>query len=40
MTTVIPDNERWLHQLKLQNALPWAQNNPTADTSIDSLLEI
>lgn len=42
--TVIPDNERWLHQPQaaydLQNALSWAQNNPAADTCIDALLEI
>ncbi|MBI4741321.1 MAG: hypothetical protein HY777_07205 [Betaproteobacteria bacterium] len=33
--TVVPDNERWLHQPQaaadLQNALAWAQANPSAD---------
>ena len=41
--TVIPDNERWLHQPKtttdLQNALSWAQANPPMDTTLDTLLE-
>jgi hypothetical protein len=41
--TVIPDNERWLHQPKaaadLQNALAWAQANSPADINIDSILE-
>ena len=41
--TVIPDNERWLHQPKaaadLQNALSWAQVNSAADTDVDALLE-
>ncbi len=41
--TVIPDNERWLHQPKeatdLKNALSWAQSNPPSDTSVDSILE-
>lgn len=41
--TVIPDNERWLHQTKaaadLQNALAWAQDNSPADINIDSILE-
>ena len=41
--TVIPDNERWLHQPKaaydLQNALSWAQANPPTDTHVDAMLE-
>ena len=41
--TVIPDNERWLHQPKtaadLQNALSWAQANSPNDTHVDTLLE-
>ncbi len=41
--TVIPDNERWLHQQKaavdLQNALIWAQSNSPSDTHIDAIFE-
>jgi len=41
--TVIPDNERWLHQPKaakdLQNALSWAQANSPADVTLDATLE-
>lgn len=41
--TVMPDNERWLHQPKvmadLQKALSWAQANAPIDTGIDALLE-
>ena len=41
--TVIPDNERWLHQPKadtdLQNALSWAQGYPLADADVDATLE-
>ena len=41
--TVIPDNERWLHQqtaaVDLQNALIWAQSNSPTDTHIDAILE-
>ena len=41
--TVIPDNERWLHQPKetadLQNALSWAQANSPTDTNVDTMLE-
>jgi hypothetical protein len=41
--TVIPDNERWLHQPKmatdLQNALSWAQANSPSDSNVDTLLE-
>lgn len=41
--TVIPDNERWLHQPKaaadMQNALYWAQANLPADANIDAIQE-
>lgn len=41
--TVVPDNERWLHQTPagadLQNAIAWAQANPPADANTDALLE-
>lgn len=41
--TVIPDNERWLHQPQaatdLQNALAWAQANPAVDGDVDAVLE-
>ena len=41
--TVIPDNERWLHQPKtaadLQNALSWAQANSPTDSNMDAMLE-
>ena len=41
--TVIPDNERWLHQPKapgdLQGAMSWAQANPPADNNVDAILE-
>ena len=41
--TVIPDNERWLHQPKtaadLQNALSWTQANSPTDTNVDNILE-
>ena len=40
--TVIPDNERWLHQPQvaadLQNALAWAQRNLPGDANLDRLL--
>jgi len=40
--TVIPDNERWLHQPKeaadLQNALSWVETNPPADNNVDTIL--
>ena len=39
--TVIPDNERWLHQQAaasdLTKALSWAQSNPPADSDVDQL---
>ena len=41
--TVIPDNERWLHQPQaaadLQNALVWAQDKPPVDANVDAVLE-
>lgn len=40
--TVIPDNERWLHQPQsassLKDALAWAQDHPAADDDIDAVL--
>lgn len=39
--TVIPDNERWLHQPRaaadLDNALTWAAEHPPQDSDLDSL---
>ena len=41
--TIIPDNERWLHQATaaadLQTALAWAEANPPSESNLDSLLE-
>jgi len=41
--TVVPDNERWLHQTQagtdLQNALAWSQANAPRDENADELLE-
>lgn len=41
--TVIPDNERWLHQPQaaesLREALAWAQSNPARDDGNDALLK-
>jgi hypothetical protein len=40
--TVIPDNERWLHDphalSDLENALAWAQANPAGDADVDRVL--
>jgi hypothetical protein len=40
--TVIPDNERWLHQpqalIDLRNAQSWAQANPPRDADNDQVL--
>ncbi len=40
--TVIPDNERWLHNNQaandLSNALAWAQNNVASDAAIHNVL--
>lgn len=41
--TVIPDNERWLHQPQaaesLREALAWAQANPARDDDNEALLK-
>lgn len=41
--TVVPNNERWLHQSQaaadLQNALTWAQANAPTDANAEALLE-
>ena len=41
--TIIPENERWLHQAKaaadLQTALAWAESNQPAESHLDALLE-
>jgi len=41
--TVVPDNERWLHEpqaaAQLQEALNWAQGNPPTDRKADAVLE-
>ena len=41
--TVIPDNERWLHQQKaeadLQSALSWAQTNRPTDSNMVAILD-
>jgi len=41
--TVVPDNERWLHEpqaaAQLQEALAWAQNNPPTDRKAAAVLE-
>lgn len=41
--TVVPDNERWLHQAQagadLQNALAWSQANAPGDGNTEELLE-
>jgi hypothetical protein len=40
--TVIPDNERWMHEPKaaadLNAALEWAQTHPPDDSNVDELL--
>lgn len=40
--TVIPDNERWLHEVRaasdLARALAWAKQNPASDAQTDALL--
>lgn len=37
----IPENEKWLHapevQTELQEAIAWAEDNPPADTDLDSI---
>ena len=41
--TVIPDNERWLHEPQaaadLRSALSWATTNPSNDSNTDALLK-
>ncbi|MDO8787822.1 MAG: hypothetical protein Q7J42_07110 [Sulfuritalea sp.] len=41
--TVVPDNERWLHEpqaaAQLQEALAWAQSNPPTDRKAGAVLE-
>lgn len=41
--TVLPDNERWLHQPEaaaaLQEALTWSQNNAPSDSAIDAVID-
>jgi hypothetical protein len=41
--TVIPDNERWLHEpeaaRQLAEAMEWAANNPASGENTDSILE-
>ncbi len=40
--TVVPDNERWVHEpvhaAKLKEALAWAQANPPKDDNVDAIL--
>ena len=40
--TVIPDNERWLHEPQaaadLVRALDWAKANPPRDTDVDAVI--
>ncbi|MDP2784401.1 MAG: hypothetical protein Q8O38_07410 [Sulfurimicrobium sp.] len=41
--TVVPDNERWLHEPQsaadLQSALAWAQANPPDDSNLSDVQE-
>ncbi len=41
--TVIPDNERWLHEIQakadLTHALNWTQTNAPNDTNTDNIIE-
>lgn len=41
--TVIPDNERWLHEPQaaadLRSALSWAITNPSTESNTDALLK-
>ena len=40
--TVIPDNERWIHEAQaasdLARAVTWSTQNPASDTQTDTLL--
>ena len=42
MATVIPDNERWLHEpaaaASLQAAMAWSVSHPPADADLDEIL--
>jgi len=41
--TVMPDNERWLHEpqaaVDLQSALAWAAATPASDSNTDALMK-
>jgi hypothetical protein len=41
--TVVPDNERWIHEPKaaadLKRALEWAMANPPSDAGFDEFME-
>jgi len=41
--TVIPDNERWLHEPQatgdLRSALHWAVDNPASDSNTNTLIK-
>jgi hypothetical protein len=41
--TVIPDNERWVHEPQaaadLQSAIAWATANPSTDKNTDALMK-
>ena len=41
--TVMPDNERWLHEpqaaVDLQSALAWATATPASDSNTDALMK-
>ena len=41
--TVIPDNERWLHEPQaaadLRSALTWTASNPATDSNTDELMK-
>lgn len=41
--TVIPDNERWLHEPQaaadLRSALTWAASNPATDSNTDEFMK-
>jgi len=41
--TVVPDNERWLHETQavvdLRSALAWATDTPASDGNTDALLK-
>ena len=41
--TVIPDNERWLHEPQtaadLRSAITWAMSNPATDNNADAVMK-